>query len=217
VAPSAEVLPEGPTRAFGVSLSGSASGALHVVVSDRLAAMLGDVPAALAAVLAAGVEAIAGVAGDVAATDATEVDLSAVLEAADGEHLVAPILEGDVPLASVVLVMSLTPGDDVAAVARHEFPQIEEMGHAMAGPRHLALLNDVELGVTAELGRRRLTVRELLSLSPGSVVELDRAAGSPVDVLVNGTLIARGEVVVIDEEFGIRISEIVSPEAAGQH
>ena len=65
------------------------------------------------------------------------------------------------------------------------------------------------MGVTAELGRKRMSVRDLLALTPGAVIELDRAAGSPVDVLVNGTLIARGEVVVIDEEFGIRISEIV--------
>ena len=63
--------------------------------------------------------------------------------------------------------------------------------------------------VTAELGRTRMTVRELLSLAPGAVVELDRAAGSPADVLVNGTLLARGEVVVVDEDFGIRITEIV--------
>jgi flagellar motor switch protein FliN/FliY len=65
------------------------------------------------------------------------------------------------------------------------------------------------MGVTAELGRTRMTVKELLALTPGSVVELDRMAGSPVDVLVNGTLVARGEVVVIDEEFGVRISEII--------
>ena len=79
--------------------------------------------------------------------------------------------------------------------------------------RSLDLLHDVEMGVTAELGRTRMTVRDLLSLTPGAVVELDRAAGSPVDVLVNGTLIARGEVVVIDEEFGIRISEIIGLQA----
>jgi flagellar motor switch protein FliN/FliY len=57
-----------------------------------------------------------------------------------------------------------------------------------------------------------MTVRELLGLTPGSVIELDRAAGTPVDVLVNGTLIARGEVVVIDEEFGIRITEVLGYE-----
>ena len=63
--------------------------------------------------------------------------------------------------------------------------------------------------MTAELGRTRMLVRDVLGLAPGSVIELDRAAGSPVDVLVNGSLIARGEVVVIDEEFGIRITEVL--------
>jgi flagellar motor switch protein FliN/FliY len=71
------------------------------------------------------------------------------------------------------------------------------------------VLGDVEMGVTAELGRCRMSMRELLSITPGAVIDLDRAAGEHVDVLVNGKLIARGEVVVVDEEFGIRISEIV--------
>jgi flagellar motor switch protein FliN/FliY len=73
------------------------------------------------------------------------------------------------------------------------------------------MLHDVEMEVSAELGRTRMSVRELLSLSPGAIVELDRAAGSPADLLVNGRLIAKGEVVVVDENFGIRITEIVSP------
>ena len=72
------------------------------------------------------------------------------------------------------------------------------------------LLLDVEMDVTAELGRTRMTVRGLLDLEPGSIVELDRMAGSPVDLLVNGRLIARGEVVVIDEEFALRVTEIVA-------
>jgi len=80
-----------------------------------------------------------------------------------------------------------------------------------ASSNRLDLLRNVEMEVTAELGSTRMTVRELLSLTPGNIVELNRAAGSPVDLLVNGTLIARGEVVVVDEEFGIRISEIVNP------
>jgi flagellar motor switch protein FliN/FliY len=75
----------------------------------------------------------------------------------------------------------------------------------------LHLLHDVEMEVTAELGRTRMSVRELLSLAPGVVIELDRLAGGPADLLVNGRLIARGEVVVIDENFGIRITEIVTP------
>jgi flagellar motor switch protein FliN/FliY len=78
------------------------------------------------------------------------------------------------------------------------------------------VLADVEMGVTAELGRCRMTMRELLSITPGAVIDLDRAAGAPVDVLVNGTLIARGEVVVVDEEFGIRISELVPQPAAAR-
>jgi len=82
---------------------------------------------------------------------------------------------------------------------------------AIAGPDRLDLLSNIEMDVTAELGRTRMTVRELLTLTPGTVVELDRMAGSPIDLYVNGTLIARGEVVVIDEEFGVRISEIVNP------
>ena len=68
--------------------------------------------------------------------------------------------------------------------------------------------------LTAEIGRTRLPVRQVLDLVPGSVLELDRAAGAPADLLVNGRLIARGEVVVVDEDYGIRITEIVSPEQA---
>ena len=88
-------------------------------------------------------------------------------------------------------------------------------GLATGSAAGLDLLRDVAMEVTVELGRTRMTVRELLSLSPGAVVELDRAAGSPADLLVNGTLIARGEIVVVDEDFGIRITEIVAPGADG--
>ncbi len=83
-------------------------------------------------------------------------------------------------------------------------------------PRRIDLLRDVIMGVSVELGRTRLTVQEILALIPGSIVELDRAAGAPVDVLVNGTLIAHGEVVVVDEEFAVRISDVVSPDSEGR-
>src|SRR5690606_4636424 len=75
------------------------------------------------------------------------------------------------------------------------------------------VLADVEMMVTAELGRTRMSVSDLLSLTPGSLIELDRTAGSPIDLLVNGTLIARGEVVVVDEEYGIRRTEITGSES----
>jgi flagellar motor switch protein FliN/FliY len=108
------------------------------------------------------------------------------------------------------------PAGSLPDLETHQFGQLPD-AHTinLVDARPLSLLHDVEMGVTAELGRRRMTVRDLLSLTPGAVIELDRAAGSPVDVLVNGTLIARGEVVVIDEEFGIRISEIVAGVEAG--
>jgi flagellar motor switch protein FliN/FliY len=75
--------------------------------------------------------------------------------------------------------------------------------------RSLDLLHGVEMTVTVELGRTKMLLRDLLALQTGSVIELDRAAGSPVDVLINDNLLARGEVVVLDDEFGVRILDIV--------
>jgi flagellar motor switch protein FliN/FliY len=135
----------------------------------------------------------------------------------EDQFVVYPLLDGTERVAAIVIRIAPIVDAAPANVVVHEFPTLQETEINLGEPRPLSLLHDVEMGVTAELGRRRMTVRDLLSLTPGAVIELDRAAGSPVDVLVNGTLIARGEVVVIDEEFGIRISEIVSPDAAGVH
>lgn len=74
----------------------------------------------------------------------------------------------------------------------------------------MELLFDVPLQVTVELGRTKRSVQEILQLSTGSIIELDKLAGEPVDVFVNNKLIAKGEVVVIDENFGVRITDIVS-------
>ena len=82
---------------------------------------------------------------------------------------------------------------------------------APAAQSGLDLILDVPLKVTVELGRTRMQIRDVLELGKGSVVELDKLAGEPVDLLVNGKLIARGEVVVIDENFGVRVTDIVSP------
>ena len=81
-------------------------------------------------------------------------------------------------------------------------------------PRGIEMLHGVDMEVTVELGRARMTVRDLLALTPGAVLELDRAAGSPADLLVNGRLIARGEVVVVDEDFGLRVNEIIDDSTA---
>lgn len=76
---------------------------------------------------------------------------------------------------------------------------------------NIDLIMDVPLQITVELGKSKKTIREILALGPGSVIELDKLAGEPVDLLVNGKLLAKGEVVVIDENFGIRVSDIISP------
>ncbi len=76
--------------------------------------------------------------------------------------------------------------------------------------RKLDLLLDVPLEVSVELGRSRLSIQNLLALGPGSVVELDKLAGDPLDILVNGRLVARGEAVVVNDKFGVRITDIVS-------
>ena len=74
---------------------------------------------------------------------------------------------------------------------------------------NIGLLMDVTINVTVELGRARLSIKEILSLGEGSIIELQKLAGEPVDLLVNGKLIAKGEVVVIDECFGVRVTDIV--------
>ena len=77
--------------------------------------------------------------------------------------------------------------------------------------RGMELIMDIPLDVTVELGRVRMLIRDVLDLASGSIIELDRVAGEPVDLLVNGRLVAKGEVVVIEDNFGIRLTEIVSP------
>lgn len=76
---------------------------------------------------------------------------------------------------------------------------------------NLDLVLDVSVTLSMEVGRARIPIRNLLQLSQGSVVELERAAGEPLDIFVNGTLIAHGEVVVVNERFGVRLTDVVSP------
>lgn len=76
---------------------------------------------------------------------------------------------------------------------------------------NLEVILDIPVHVSMEIGRTRMPIRNLLQLNQGSVIELDRLAGEPMDVLVNGTLIAHGEVVVVNEKFGVRLTDIISP------
>lgn len=77
---------------------------------------------------------------------------------------------------------------------------------------NMDMVLDIPVSVSMEIGRTSVTIRNLLQLNQGSVVELDRVAGEPLDVLVNGCLIAHGEVVVVNEKFGIRLTDIISPD-----
>ncbi len=76
---------------------------------------------------------------------------------------------------------------------------------------NLDVILDVPVDISMEIGRTKLSIRNLLKLNQGSVIELDRLAGEPMDVLVNGTLIAHGEVVVVNDKFGIRLTDVISP------
>ncbi len=97
------------------------------------------------------------------------------------------------------------------AVAQAELETLEDTGSRDDEEINLDVILDVPVTVSMEIGHTRMNIRNLLQLNQGSVVELDRLAGEPLDVLVNGTLIAHGEVVVVNEKFGIRLTDIISP------
>ncbi len=111
--------------------------------------------------------------------------------------------------------------DEWAAALEEQGPGSAEAAHFQqlqpdargggSGDVKIDAILDVPITISMEIGRARINIRNLLQLNQGSVVELDRLAGEPMDVLVNGTLIAQGEVVVVNEKFGIRLTDIVSP------
>jgi flagellar motor switch protein FliN/FliY len=196
-------------QAVTARFSGAATGEIVIVVGQDLADALAASPLGeldLAKAVAPAIQAAAETLGPVVVDPGQPMEAAVALNslAAKGGAVFVPLTDG----ASVRAVVALTanPWPNVAQPGQpqpYTPPPVSRGGG-------LDLLHDVEMEVTAELGRTRMSVRELLSLTPGAVVELDRAAGAPTDLLVNGRLIARGEVVVIDENFGIRITEIVS-------
>ena len=209
VSASADMLTTG--QAVTAKFSGAATGEVVVVVGQDLADALKESPlgeldltAAVRPALEAAARAFGPVVLDPGQLMESGVALSAI--AAKNDAVAVPLLDGGDIRAVIAMSLSPWPSDGGSGgVARR--------GEGGAAPMRggLDMLHDVEMEVSAELGRTRMSVRELLSLIPGAIVELDRAAGSPADLLVNGRLIARGEVVVIDENFGIRITEIVAP------
>jgi flagellar motor switch protein FliN/FliY len=127
---------------------------------------------------------------------------------------------------STVLTFSISAGTvDVTAYLRLPRSVLPAETPVPAGPalpslpeatgrkngNSMELLLDISLALTVELGRTRMMIRDILHLAPGSILELDKLAGEPVDILINDKTIARGEVVVIDDKFGVRLSSIVTP------
>ena len=212
VAASADILTEG--QAVTARFSGAAAGEVVVVVGQDLADALKESPlgeldltAAVRPALEAAARAFGPVVLDPGQIMEPVVALSAL--AAKDDAVAVPLVEGTEIRAVLALALNPWPSEEPGGI--DVAPRAAPGGLSLRGG--LDMLHDVEMEVSAELGRTRMAVRELLSLTPGAIVELDRAAGSPADLLVNGRLIARGEVVVVDENFGIRITEIVAPGA----
>ena len=228
--------PEPGTDAVVDGFAGAVVADLEAPLPGRVAVLVGpDLVGALAASPLGGLDLAAALqptldnAADVLggrAGAARQVELGLVLADLEGPFT-SVTLNGATPAAALLLPDALLQAA-VAKTAHHDEPAAPPAPRVIAAtavetsaarddekPRGIELLHGVDMEVTVEIGRTRMTVRELLDLAPGAVLELDRAAGSPADLLVNGRLIARGEVVVIDEDFGLRITEIAVDAAAG--
>ncbi|MDP2823758.1 MAG: flagellar motor switch protein FliN [Sulfuritalea sp.] len=103
-------------------------------------------------------------------------------------------------------------GEAAAAPPAAVFEELSGTAKKSATPQGFDMILDIPVNLTVELGRTRISIRNLLQLAHGSVVELEGMAGEPMDVLVNGTLIAQGEVVVVNEKFGIRLTDVITPQ-----
>jgi flagellar motor switch protein FliN/FliY len=101
--------------------------------------------------------------------------------------------------------------EPVSDVAKVRFDDLRDDAATSGGEVNLDVILDVPVTLAMEVGRSRISIRNLMQLNQGSVVELDRGAGDPLDVFVNGTLVAHGEVVVVNDKFGIRLTDVISP------
>ena len=145
---------------------------------------------------------------------ANEHDTTAADQALADEWAAALEETGDVGQADIDALLaadaatrpssSRLPMEEFGSVPRNNQPV------TLDGP-NLAVILDIPVSISMEVGSTDINIRNLLQLNQGSVIELDRLAGEPLDVLVNGTLIAHGEVVVVNEKFGIRLTDVISP------
>jgi flagellar motor switch protein FliN/FliY len=169
-----------------------------VVLDPGFVAEAGGDPAAPATVvLRPALERAAAALGTGVLGQLVDGDPAGLLGGPDGT-VVFEISDGSAPFGWLVVRRGATPGD---RGSRAESPASFD--------GRLRRIQDVEMALTVEIGRTRMSVRDALSMEPGTVVELDRSAGAPVDVLLNGRRIAVGEVVVVDQDYAVRISRIL--------
>lgn len=203
--PTREADPAGfGSHAVIAQFSGSRTGDLLLVVADDVATALRDSSLGaldLDAALTPTVEAVAAAIGPVVLGPLqvveTRLGINRILAGPDAA--LVPLLGGTGPRAAIAISLNR------AAASPATTPASEDVQS-----QRLDLLRGVEMEATVELGRSRMTVNELLSLRSGAVIELDRAAGTPADLFVNGRLIAHGEVVVVDENYGLRITQVIT-------
>ena len=143
-------------------------------------------------------------------SEATEVDAS---QDGAADDWAAALSEQD-DAEKAVASGEAAGGDSLAAGDPYETAEFQDLqpdagGEAFGG--NIDIILDIPVTISMEIGRTMINIRNLLQLNQGSVIELDRLAGEPMDVMVNGTLVAHGEVVVVNEKFGIRLTDVISP------
>jgi flagellar motor switch protein FliN len=203
-------------QAIYARFTGAADGHIAVILSQELIDALADTGLELTQAIRPALEAAATTLGPVTVDPGEQLpalDAAAAILAAGGALAPLTSTAGTAAIVALAIAAPLPAPPGAAeppGAAQPAAGRLPSVAVQPAGGADFGLLHDVELEVTAELGRTRMSVRELLALAPGAVIELDRAAGGPVDLLVNDRVIARGEVVVIDESFGIRVTEILT-------
>ena len=121
------------------------------------------------------------------------------------------VIENEAAIAPEPAPAAPAGGEASMQVAAPIFEQFSAAGAKAGGHNAIDMILDIPVQLTIELGRTKIAIKNLLQLAQGSVVELDGLAGEPMDVLVNGCLIAQGEVVVVNDKFGIRLTDIITP------
>lgn len=138
-------------------------------------------------------------------------------EATSSPSVEAPTIEGDSEDDWAAAMSEQAAAEEAAPQAgaakpAQIFEQLSGEGRTTSEPQGFDMIMDIPVALTVELGRTKIPIRNLLQLAHGSIVELDGLAGEPMDILINGTLIAQGEVVVVNEKFGIRLTDIITPQ-----